>query len=82
MKAVKLTFTNIGFIVVSLSYALFVFGLTIGIGIGFFVNIYYVFGGIDNDKAATVAAIAGMLTVPASIVGSIFWGWIRLTGRF
>jgi GPH family glycoside/pentoside/hexuronide:cation symporter len=75
-QAFKLTCTNLGFVLISLSYALFLFGLTVGLSVGYYVGIYYVFGGEANEKASQLQALGGMISVPASLVGSIFWGWL------
>lgn len=75
-SALRMTFTNVPFLMAALSYALFMFGATIGLSLGIFLTIYYVFGGIANDQAASIQAITGMIGAVTTIAGALLWGYL------
>lgn len=75
LKSLRLTFGNKGFVLLSLAYAFLIIGLWGGFGLGNYVNIYYVFGGEENDLAARLIGLNGTTMTITSIVGTLFWTW-------
>jgi GPH family glycoside/pentoside/hexuronide:cation symporter len=75
-RSLALTFSNRGFVVLGLAYALLIIGLWGGFGLSNYVTIYYVLGGVNNDMAAKLQMVAGLIMTPTSMAGCVFWAWI------
>jgi len=75
-SALRMTFKNVPFLLAAISYALFMFGATIGLSLGIFLSIYHVFGGVANDRAASVQAYSGMIGAVTTIGGALLWGYL------
>jgi GPH family glycoside/pentoside/hexuronide:cation symporter len=77
-KALAATLHNKQFWILSIAMCVSVLGL-FGQGVYTpFLNLYYVFGGVDRAGAARVTAVAGTVTGIVNIAGAIFWGWVAV----
>lgn len=76
VQALRYTFSNKAFLILGTAYFLCLLGLWGGFGLSVYVNISYVFGGVDSEGASAMQGLSGTIFSPCAILGSLFWGYL------